>query len=156
GGSVTAATNGQLPAEWQAALAKRLEPDEEALAWFEPDLDASLHYARGLVVLTGRRLLAAERGGDRWQAWPLPIGTSLRTLEQGSAATLELVGPEGRLACWHYTAGRAAAARRLAQRSSDLRAGGDGAAPVSTCPSCGAAMTGVGGRCDACEAAPAA
>ncbi len=153
---MTAATDGQLSAEWQAALAKRLEPDEEALAWFEPDLDASLCYDRGLVVLTGRRLLTAERGGAHWQAWPLPMGTSLRTLEQGSAATLELVGPEGRLASWHYTAGRSAAARRLAQRLSDLRAGGDGAAPVSFCPSCGAAMTGAGGRCDACETAPAA
>ena len=86
-----AATDGQLSPDWQAALASRLEPAEEALAWFEPDLDASLRYDRGLVVLTGGRLLAAERGGERWHSWPLPVGISLRNVEQGSAGTLELL-----------------------------------------------------------------
>jgi ATP-binding cassette subfamily B protein len=151
---VTAATNGQVPEEWQAALAGRLEPGEEVLAWFCPDLDASLRYDRGLVVLTGRRLLSAERGGERWQAWELAADSALRANDQGSAGTLELVGPAGRLARWAYTAGRSAAARRLAQRLSDLR--GSAEATVSFCPSCGAALTGAGGRCDACEAEPAA
>jgi ATP-binding cassette subfamily B protein len=147
---------GQLPPEWQTTVAKRLEPGEEALAWFEPDLDAGLRYDPGLIVLTDRRLLAAEVGGERWQVWPLAVGTSLRNVEQGSAGTLELVGPDSRLARWQYTAGRAAAARRLTQRLADLQAGGDApAGPVAFCPGCGSAMTG-GGRCDACEAAPAA
>jgi ATP-binding cassette subfamily B protein len=152
---VTVVADGQLSAEWRAALASRLEPGEEALAWFEPDLDASLNYDRGLIVLTDRRLLAAEGGGQRWQAWPLPLGTSLRTIEQGSAGALELVAPEGRLACWQYTAGRSAAARRLAQYLSDFHAG-DGTVTdsVAYCPSCGAILS--NGRCNLCEAEPAA
>src|SRR5215470_17735026 len=147
---------GQLPPEWQAAVAKRLEPGEEPLAWFEPDLDDALRYARGLVVLTDRRLLASEVGGERWRVWPLAVCMSLRNIEQGSAGTLELVGTDSRLARWQYTAGRAAAARRLTQRLADLQAGGDArAGPVAFCPSCGSAMTGAG-RCDVCEAAPVA
>src|SRR5262245_20423195 len=65
----------QLPAEWQVALAKRLEPGEAVLAWFEPDLNAAMRYARGLVVVTAHRLLAAEADGQLWQAWPLTAGT---------------------------------------------------------------------------------
>jgi ATP-binding cassette subfamily B protein len=155
GEGVTVVVDGQIPGEWQAALAGRLERGEEALAWFEPDLDTSLNYDRGLVVLTNRRLLAAAGGGQRWQTWPLPLGTSLRTVEQGAAGVLELIAPEGRLAHWPYTAGRSAAARRLAQCLSDFHANGSVApTAVAYCPSCGAAMT--GGRCDVCEAEPAA
>lgn len=150
---MAAETDGQLPVEWHTAVAGRLEPGEQALAWFEPDLDAALRYDRGLVVLTPRRLLTADSGGQEWHSWPLAVGTSLRTVEQGSAGTLELLGPDGRLARWQYTAGRSAAARRLAQRLTDLRAGEADAAPA-VCPTCGAAMT--AGRCDACEATPEA
>src|SRR5262249_59891766 len=100
GDGVAVEMGGQFPPEWQAAVARRLEPGEEALAWFEPDLDAALRYDRGLVVLTDRRLLAAEGRGERWQVWPLAVGISLRTLEQGSAGALEMVGPDSRLGRW--------------------------------------------------------
>src|SRR5262245_6533433 len=113
-----------------------MEPGEVVLAWFETDLDASLYYERGLVVLTGGRLLAAERGGEQWQAWPLEAGTSLRNVEKGSAGALELLGSDGRLARWQYTVGRSAAARRLVQHLTDFRAKG-AAASVAFCPSCG-------------------
>src|SRR5262249_56515987 len=105
----------------------------------------------GLVVLTAKRLLAVERGGERWQSHELPMGTFLRNLEHGGAGTLELVGVAGRVARWQYTAGRSAAARRLAQRLADLRAGEDGKVSVAVCPSCGAPITGAGGRCETCD-----
>jgi ATP-binding cassette subfamily B protein len=145
---VKGSTDGQLSPQWQAALAKRLEPGEQALAWFEPDLDDALRYDRGLVVMTGRRLLAAGRDGEQWQSWALE-GKSLHTVENGGAGSLELLGPTGLLARWHYTAGRATSARRLAQKLSELCAG-VAADEAAVCPSCGAAMS--GGRCQTCEA----
>ena len=49
--------------------------DEIALVWFKPDLDASLHFADGLVVLTNRRLLTYEAAPTdllfRWRSWRL-------------------------------------------------------------------------------------
>src|SRR5262245_32045844 len=87
-----------LTPEWQAALGSQLEPGEEPLAWFEPDLDALLRYDRGLVVLTARRVLTAEAGGARWQSLARLPGSRLRTTEHGGAGLLELLGPSGRLA----------------------------------------------------------
>src|SRR5262245_13542852 len=101
---------GQVPEAWREALAAELEAGEEVLAWFEPDLDARLHYARALVVLTGRRVLSAEAG--RWQSWLL-LGLTARTVDHGGAGAVELLNSSGRLAEWRYTAGRATDAQRL-------------------------------------------
>ncbi len=46
-----------LPTNWQSEVRAQLEPSETILAWFEPDLDERLMYARRLVVLTDRRLI---------------------------------------------------------------------------------------------------
>ncbi len=153
-----------LPAEWQARAHSCLEPGEEVLAWFEPDLDARLFYARELVLLTDRRLLAVgnEKSGSPppapCQTWPLGPDVALRTEEHGGAGVLELVGPEGRRALWRYTAGRSAAAQRLVQRLAVLRARqGGGPEPVdSVCPSCGAAVRSEDGQCPACSPEPVA
>lgn len=114
-----------LPASWRDDAQSQLEPGESLLAWFEPDLDDKLFYARGLVLLTDRRLLATNSGnsnGTRFRAWPMPAGNTLRTNEHGGAGTLELSGADGRLACWRFTAGRSQAAARFTQRrNSDRR-----------------------------------
>jgi ATP-binding cassette subfamily B protein len=149
-----------LPPDRREAAAGRLEAGETLLAWFEPDLDRRLCYARGLVLLTDRRLLALENSetDSAWQAWPLTPGILLRTAEHGGAGSLELVGETGRLGEWRYTAGRGTAAQRLALRLVAFRAAQPGdAAPtsVAVCPSCGAPMRGEDGRCAACAAEPA-
>src|SRR5438874_6928026 len=112
-----------LPATWQRDAQSRLEPGETVLATFEPDLDQRLFFARGLVLLTDRRVLAADEDGRteeaaradrgkaeggplRWQEWPLASDLTLKAQEYGGAGVLELVGPEGRLGHWRYTAGR--------------------------------------------------
>jgi ATP-binding cassette subfamily B protein len=150
-----------LPAQWRKEAAAELEAGERLLAWFEPDLDDRLHYARGLILLTDHRLLSFETdqgGAVRRQNWPLTESKSLRTVEHGSAAALELVDASVRLACWHYTAAQGTAAQRLVQKLASFRRnqrGGsvsDGA--MAVCPSCGAAINADDGRCEACAAGP--
>jgi ATP-binding cassette subfamily B protein len=45
-----------LPDAWHREVQAQLAPSEEMVAWFEPDLDHHLCYARRLVVLTDRRI----------------------------------------------------------------------------------------------------
>jgi ATP-binding cassette subfamily B protein len=105
------------------------------------------------VVLTGRRMLAAGGGppGDGWEVYTLGAGTSLLADEHAGVGTLALVGPDGRLAAWRYTAGRSPEAQRLVRRWRGRDEGqGNGEAVAAVCPSCGAAVTAEDGRCEAC------
>ena len=150
-----------VPADRRDETAGHLQAGETLLAVFEPDLDRQLRYGAGLVILTDRRLLAREPdapAGSTWQAWPTMPGMSLRTVEQGSAGTLELVETTGRLAYWRYTASRGTAAQRLAQKLAAWqasRSGGNGTPVTAVCPSCGAAIDAEAGCCEACAAGPA-
>ena len=127
-----------LPPGREAEVRGQLAPDESVLGWFEPDLDHRLHYARGVVVLTDQRILAD--GAGNWESWGLEEGVTLRPAEHGGAGALELLGPEGRLAWWNYTAARAAGAQKLAHALGAWRARRDGgpAPDAGVCPSCGA------------------
>jgi ATP-binding cassette subfamily B protein len=142
---------GALPGTWADAVQTRLAPGETVVAWFETDLDAQMRFASGLVVLTSNRVLAlgAATNGSR-DSYQLN-GDRLRAEDHPGAGKLELIGPHGRMACWRYTAGRAADAHRLVRQLS-VRAEGAAAAPAvaSICPSCGAPITTEDGRCPAC------
>ncbi|MGH7226675.1 MAG: ABC transporter transmembrane domain-containing protein, partial [Gemmataceae bacterium] len=147
------------PTEWHDEIAGQLQKDEMVLAWFEPDLNDQLHYARGLVVLTDRRVLARTPGeaSASWRSWPLTESITLRTAEYGSAAALELVDATARLACWRYTASKSTAAHRLVQKLASWRRSRQDGLDTTTavCPSCGAAIDADEGRCAACAAGPA-
>ena len=116
------------------------------MAWFEPDLGDRLTYARGLVILTDRRVLTAATNGPADlspRAWALDSDTRLRCEERGGVGTLELTGPSGRLAHWRYTAGRGRDAEQLVQRLDSLRSALAGlplASRETVCPSCGAVI----------------
>jgi ATP-binding cassette subfamily B protein len=145
-----------LPDAWRGAAAAQRQAGETLLAWFEPDLDDRLHFARGVVLLTDRRILSGT--GERWHGWPLTEGTALRTAEHGSAGVLELVDAVERQACWRYTAAKATAAHRFVQKLSAWRSRGqDGNRPPAraVCPSCGAPILADEGRCASCAAGPA-
>jgi ATP-binding cassette subfamily B protein len=141
-----------LPESWRSDAEARLEPGEPLLAWFEPDLDERLDYARGLVILTGRRVLAAEANGSagpHWQSWPLRAEDALELEERGGVGTLELSCPTGRLAHWRYTAAHSAEAQRLVQRLAAWRAD-QAASEATVCPSCGTVVSAADGVCLAC------
>ena len=148
--------------EHRREVEAQLEAGESAVHSFRPDLNEQLHYSPGLIVLTDRRLLAAElempgRNGSaqRWRTWRLNSGIKLLTREHAGVGTLELIGSDGRLAHWRYTAAVAAEAERLVHRASLLRAnqaGRLGSALDTVCPSCGATISSSDGRCAACAA----
>lgn len=161
-----------FPAAWRAELESNLAAAERPLAWFEPDLNESLRYAAGLVVLTDKRLISFEpsvekisSGSRRSQAtqdWALAEGVTLRTDEHAGLGTLELLGPTGRVSIWRYTAGNSAAANRLAQRFNALLLGkqtatdGEPAEPAAVCPECGAVLPHPQAECPSCSPPAAA
>ncbi|HVX09754.1 MAG TPA: ABC transporter ATP-binding protein [Pirellulales bacterium] len=145
----------QLPKQWQRDVRRQLDPGENLLAWFEPDLDTRLRYARGLVLVTDRRVLTTVGGEPaesasavppHWRSWPLDSVTTFGSVPEAGVGTLELLATGERLAHWHYTLGRAPNADRLVQQFAAFRrsalAGrdrsGDEEENKRCCPDCGA------------------
>jgi len=95
-----------LPEHWQADVAKRLVPGENVLSAVEVDLDARLHFAKGLLVVTERRLLARAPGDSEWRDWPFRAGLTLRHHDHAGVGHLDLVDEQGLLATWRFTLGR--------------------------------------------------
>ncbi len=157
-----------LPFDLRNAAEAELAAGESPLAWLELDLDTRLHFSRGLVVLTPRRLLAVEpvdstdiaaspRDGLRVRSWPLEEAAGLRAKDQGGTGRLELLGPNSLLAHWQFTIARAPAAHRLADRFENVRRGKAASAEESeesattVCPCCGAILATDQGACPDCK-----
>lgn len=129
-----------LPDAWRTDLAPQLSAGEEVLAWLETDLDARLHFSRGLVAVTDRRLLAKAPGGE-WQVWPYREGLVLRHQDHAGVGSLELHDGTQRLALWRYTLGQNLAALRVInQFEIRLESHLTGQTPVeeaeAVCPTC--------------------
>lgn len=138
----------ELPVRWQTPVRDRLLPGEAVSAWFEPDLDANLHYAPEVIVLTDRRVLGF---GETLGAWPIAAEATVRVHEQGAVGQVEIVSPEEQLAIWRFTAGKGVAARNFAQK---WEAALTGIPPTaSVCPMCGATVPADTDRCPACDPA---
>ena len=145
----------RLPADLRGMVEAQLAAGETPLVWLELNLDSRLHYARGLLVLTDRRLIAVgpaelPENDSRptptalpFLGWPLATIEGLRAKEQAGVGALDLLGTENLVCQWRYTIGRAPQAHRLADRFERLRrgelAGGEEPAelPTTVCPSCG-------------------
>ena len=107
-------TDSSLPDRWAAGIRGELGgSDHNVLAWFEVDLDNSLHFAVGVIALVDNHLLACEPNSQAWQRWPLRRGLVLRHFDHAGVGTLELCDETGRLAGWRYTLGQNLAALRL-------------------------------------------
>src|ERR671913_153417 len=81
-------------------LKSRLTAAENVLATLSVDLDEELRFNSGLLALTDQRLLA-------------PAGLQLQLADHAGVGTLDLCGPEGRLARWRYPLAQQTAALRL-------------------------------------------
>ncbi len=102
-----------LPSRWAAEVEALLSAGERTQAWVETDLDAQLHFAAGLVIVTDKRLVARAPGVAQWSDWPLRAGLRLNHADHAGVGMLELVDEHGRLACWRYTLGNNLAALRV-------------------------------------------
>ncbi len=83
-----------LPDVWRKVAGEQLEAGETVLAWFEPDLDSRLHFARELILVTDRRILSASNRAESpdtppdeqtnvWQSWPLETVARLDCMPPG-------------------------------------------------------------------------
>ncbi|MBL8471196.1 MAG: ABC transporter ATP-binding protein [Rhodocyclaceae bacterium] len=100
---VDAAQIAALPDGWQEPVASRLATGERVLAAMESDLDGDLCFARGVVVVTDRRLLAQAPGAQDWDEWPYRAGLELRHHDHAGVGSLDLHDAHQRLASWRYT-----------------------------------------------------
>ena len=126
------------------------------LATLPVDLDTGLRYARGLLVVTEKRLLACEPGSGEWRSWPLDASLALRHSDHAGVGTLELVTAERRLAHWRFTLSADVHAMRLLRVFEQRLAVLAGAAPedneeVACCPACSAPLPPDSDSCPACE-----
>ena len=163
-----------LPDSWRNAVRAELEPGETVLAWFEPDLDSRLRFARELVVVTDRRVLTGESSAGRrqqggvaenrqaWRSWPLETVARIDCGQRAGVGTLELLSNRERLAHWRFTLGRSANATRLVQQFETLRREGPGNRldaeaqsdrESGVCPECGVELPADSPHCASCQGA---
>ncbi|WP_414648752.1 ABC transporter ATP-binding protein [Collimonas sp.] len=134
-----------LPASWRAEVTTQLAPAEEILASLEVDLNASLHFARGLVLLTNQRVLAKMAADSSWCEWAYRPGLTLGHHDHAGVGSLELFDEQQQLASWRYTLGLNLEALRLIkvfeQQRDDHLAGRSAARQEqATCPQCKAPL----------------
>ncbi len=102
----------QIPSETHERLIQHAEaqlaPGERMVARFLTELDASLHFHGGLMVLTNTRLLHVEEsksGGAQSQAWTLAEIQDLKLEEMGATAAIHLMQAEASVWHWRLTSG---------------------------------------------------
>ncbi|MCC2970636.1 ABC transporter ATP-binding protein [Massilia sp. IC2-476] len=144
-----------LPEHWQNDVAKQLAPGENVLTSVEVDLDAKLHFKRGLVVVTNRRLLARAPGEDAWRDWSYRSGLQLRHHDHAGVGHLELVDPERLLAAWRFTLGQNLGAIRVVDHFNEQAKSHASGVPVvppdqHTCPTCKAPLEADDAECAVC------
>ena len=86
----------------------RLVPGERILARFLTDLDASLHFHQGLIVLTNRRLLHVEPAKTEdlsFRSWRITDIEDLVLEEMGATAELHLIQAGVQSHLWRSTSG---------------------------------------------------
>ena len=97
------ATSGHAPHQDLASVHPPLASGENVLARLSVDLNAQLHFADGLIVLTDHHLHARQDAQAAWQSWPLSPDLSLSQHDHAGVATLSLHTPTRQLATWHLT-----------------------------------------------------
>jgi len=145
-----------LPEAWQPVVEAQLVKEEKVLAWLEIDLNTSLHFGKGLIVLTDRRLLARTGDTPEWQSQPLREGLRLTRRDHAGVGSLELFDATGRLAHWRYTLGQDVAAGRLidhVNRQLDFVVTGVAPTPPAqaVCPKCETPLLAGQDECPVCS-----
>ncbi len=101
---------------WRAECGTALLPGETLLAGLTLDLDATLHFTQGWLVVTDRRLIARTPGEGALQDWPISADLQLAHTDHAGVGTLELADASRLIARWRYTLGHNPAALRVADQ----------------------------------------
>ena len=143
--SLVRSAPGELAAHWRAEVQSHLHPQENVLAALEVDLDARLHFVKGLVVVTTERVISRDGGSAAWQAWGYSASLSLQHHDHAGVGHLELLDSTGLLASWRFTLGQNLHAIRLVDQFGLQRESAVSGKPMvqalkNVCPSCKAPL----------------
>ncbi len=132
-----------------------LHPGELVLATLEPDLDATLKFATGRVLLTTERIIS-DSDGAGWTGWTLAPELTLHHSDHGGVAMLALHGAHGLLARWRFTLEQEVGAIRFIQQFDKVQAARAGQPPAdddatARCPSCQSALPDDSEECPVCH-----
>lgn len=136
-------------------MTTQLAPAEEILASLAIDLNASLHFAQGLVLVTSQRVLAKMADDSSWREWSYRAGLKLGHHDHAGVGSLELHDEQQQLASWRYTLGLNLDALRLIkvfEQQRDDRLAGHSALreEQATCPQCNAPLPADSEECLIC------
>ena len=153
-----------VDSEW-AGLRPQLLADENVLCTLAVDLNQKLHFSKGLLALTDRRLLACSPD-NHWDNWEISNttpatkeGLHLRHFDHAGVGTLELHDAVNRLASWRFTLGANVQALRLARLFAQQQAAGVTATSseptdeAALCPECDLQLPPDSEECPACARA---
>ena len=134
-----------LAAPWGREVQNLLHSEENVLATLEVDLNQTLQFVRGLVVVTNRRLLCRVGPQSKWQHWDYRADLVLRHHDHAGVGHLRLQDDTGLLASWCFTLGQNLHAIRLVdqfQAQQEFKVSGKPLAAVlgNVCPSCKAPL----------------
>jgi len=135
----------ELPEKWRSEVQTQLASGENVLGAMEVDLDAKLHFAKGFILLTERRIMARGPGESQWKQWPYHEGMSLKLHDHAGVGHLELFDADRRLDCWRFTLGQNLQAIRLSEQFAPLLESHLTGKPVEkeeehACPTCKAPL----------------
>ena len=145
-----------LPDQWRDELAAQLAEGENALAAFAVDLDQTLNFGDGVVVLSNRRLLARLPDDHHWQTWTLTPGLHLQHGDHAGVGLLELVGENARHFHCRFTLNQNVTALRVvALFERQIEALTTGQPPAedddTVCPTCKAPLPPDEDECPICN-----
>ena len=144
----------ELPDRWRTEI-PALAPEENVLSALEVDLDSKLHFNKGLVLLTERRIMARAPGETVWRDWTYRGGMALKLHDHAGVGHLELVDDKQRLAAWRFTLGQNLLAIRLQENFTRLHEAHVYGKPLqaveqNSCPTCKAPLEADQEECPVC------
>ncbi|MBJ7313419.1 ABC transporter ATP-binding protein [Rugamonas sp. CCM 8940] len=145
----------ELPLAWRSDVQAQLSKGENVVSALEVDLDAQLHFSKGIIILTEGRILARSPGQPAWQDWSFAAGMALKHHDHAGVGHLELLNQQGRLAAWRFTLGQNLHAIRLVEQFAarlHSRVSGEPLAldDKNVCPSCKAPLEPEQEECPIC------
>ncbi|WGG51952.1 ABC transporter ATP-binding protein [Rugamonas sp. DEMB1] len=145
----------ELPLAWRSEVQAQLSKGENVVSALVVDLDAQLHFSKGIIVVTEGRILARAAGQQAWQDWPFRAGLALKHHDHAGVGHLELLDGQGRLADWRFTLGQNLHAIRLVEQFAarlHSRVTGEPLAldDKNVCPSCKAPLEPEQEECPIC------
>jgi ATP-binding cassette subfamily B protein len=145
----------ELPERWRSEIQAQLSQGENVVSALEVDLDEQLRFSKGIILVTGSRVLARAPGRNDWQSWAFSHDLALKHHDHAGVGHLELINHGARLGAWRFTLGQNLQAIRLVEQFDAHRDSHATGVPVlreekNVCPSCKAPLEPEQEECPIC------